>query len=235
MIDLDPSHVFRIQAPDRVVVLARGQRLGIGRDPRNELVVHDPTASRFHAALDWTRRGPPVVVDLRSANGTLLDGARVDGQAALEERCALTIGRLTLHIELRHPAIIPAAEPLMVPLAGERGPELDGVLPGPAALQALLLDLGQARRTGTLWLEHEGLHALSRITLALGQVVDARGPAGRGVEALRQTLVRPGAVRYMLRREVEPCEEPLALTARQAIALACDTRPEATRTLQRAG
>ncbi|MCO5172293.1 MAG: FHA domain-containing protein [Planctomycetes bacterium] len=227
------SDVFRIQAPDRVVVLARGQRLGIGRDPRNELVLHDPTVSRFHACLDWTRRGPPVVVDLRSANATLLDGVRVDGQAALEERCALTLGRMTLTVELRHPAIIPAPEPLMVPLAGERGPELDGVLPGPEHLHVLLLDLAQARRTGTLWLEHEGLHALSRLTLALGLVVDARGPAGRGVEALRQMLVRPGAVRYMLRREVEPCEEPLSLTARQAVALARDARPEATRPMPR--
>lgn len=233
----DPSDVFRIETPDRALTLARGQRLRIGRGPGNDLVIADATVSRQHARVEWPDdpegRRPPQVVDLDSVNGTFLDGSRVAGRATLEERCLLGLGNVVLQVTLSHPALIPSQGPLLCRLVGERGPELDGVLPGPAQLQALLLDLAQARRTGTLWLEHEGMHVLSRVTLALGTIVDARAVVGRGLPALRYLLLRPGATRYMLRIEVEPCERPLAISAREAIADAFLAAPGVTRPLRR--
>ncbi len=229
----ETSAVFRVESPDRAVMLWRGRVLRLGRGPDNELVLTEPTVSRHHARLEWPRRGPPEVVDLDSVNGTFLDGVRIDGRATLEERCLLGLGKATLQVTLSHPALIPAQGPLLCRLVGERGPELDGVVPGPAQLQALLLDLAQARRTGTLWLEHEGVNMLSRITLALGTIVDARSAFGRGLAALRHLLLRPGAVRYMLRVEVEPCEEPLSISVRQAIADAFHAQPGATRPMRR--
>lgn len=228
------STVFRIESPDRAVTLAWGQSLQIGRAPSNDLVLTDPTVSRHHARLEWTQRHGPEVVDLASANGTFVDGVAVTHRAPLEERCLLGVGNVTLQVMLSHPALIPSQGPLLCRLVGERGPELDGVLPGPSQLQALLLDLAQARRTGTLWLEHEGVNVLSRVTLALGTIVDARSAFGRGLTALRHILLRPGAVRYMLRVEVEPCEEPLSISAREAIADACQTgTPPVTRPMRR--
>lgn len=227
------STVYKIESPERSVVLARGQTLRLGSAPTNDLVLPDPTVSRFHARLEWTSGRTPQVIDLGSANGTFVDGVQIDGRARIEERCLLGLGNVTFQVTLSHPALIPTQGPLLCRLIGERGPELDGTLPGPSQLQALLLDLAQARRTGTLWLEHEGLNALSRLTFAMGTIVDARSAFGHGRLALRHLLLRPGAVRYMLRVEVEPCEEPLSISVREAIADALHARPEATRPMRR--
>lgn len=227
------STVFRIETPDRAVMIARGQTLQLGRAPGNDLVLADPTVSRYHARVEWTGRDGPRVVDLASANGTFVDGVAVAGSAPLEERCVLGLGNVMLQVTLSHPALIPSQGPLLCRLVGERGPELDGVVAGPSQLQALLLDLAQARRTGTLWLEHEGVNVLSRVTLALGTIVDARSAVGRGLPALRHLLLRPGAVRYMLRVEVEPCEIPLSISVREAIADAVHRTPEVTRPMRR--
>lgn len=50
-----------------------GERLVLGRDPRNEVVIDHPQVSRRHARI--TRRdGEWVIEDLESTNGTLLNG-----------------------------------------------------------------------------------------------------------------------------------------------------------------
>lgn len=214
--------VYQLETTDRVLFLRRGERLCIGRDARNDLVfADDETVSRRHARLDWSAFARPVVVDLGSANGTFLDGVRVLGRATLEERCALGIGKSLVVVELKHPALIPSdRSPLLCRLAGDRWPEVEGELAGPAALQGLLLELAAARRTATLWLEHAGAgarSALSRLTFAAGVVVSARGPTMQGADGLRELLLLPGAARFMVRAEVEPCEEPLTLQVSDAI------------------
>jgi ABC-type multidrug transport system ATPase subunit/pSer/pThr/pTyr-binding forkhead associated (FHA) protein/ABC-type multidrug transport system permease subunit len=78
---------FLLDAPTRVLgsgdaqprsstVAFHGDRLTLGRDPRNDLVLTDPSVSRFHAEL---RRelGEAIVRDLGSSNGTRLDGESV--------------------------------------------------------------------------------------------------------------------------------------------------------------
>jgi ABC-type multidrug transport system ATPase subunit len=53
-----------------------GERLSIGRDPANDVVLADPNVSRFHAEL--VRDGDAVeLIDLGSRNGTRLDGQPV--------------------------------------------------------------------------------------------------------------------------------------------------------------
>jgi DNA-binding NtrC family response regulator len=58
------------------IVTFDGERLGIGTAEGNELVLKDPSVSRFHCEL---ARGPDGVLlrDLDSTNGTFLDGYRV--------------------------------------------------------------------------------------------------------------------------------------------------------------
>lgn len=223
------ADVYQLEAADRVLLLRRGDRLCIGRDASNDLVLAgDETVSRRHARLDWTAFARPIVVDLGSANGTFLDGVRVLGRATLEERCALGVGNSLVMVELKHPALIPSdRSPLLCRLAGDRWPELEGDLAGPAALQGLLLELAAARRTATLWLEHD-VRRLSCVTLAAGVIVAARAPTTEGAEALRELLLLPGGARYMVRAEVEPCEEPLSLQVSDAII-------DATRESRRAG
>ena len=53
------------------------QRVGIGRSSENTVRIEDSEASRFHAAIQWQDAGF-TLTDLGSANGTLLNGVRVE-------------------------------------------------------------------------------------------------------------------------------------------------------------
>jgi phosphoserine phosphatase RsbU/P len=79
-----PSH------GDSVVELSR-LRTTIGRSARNDLCVEDPFASRLHAEL--RRRGDSFwISDLGSANGTMVNGARLTTPAQLHDRDLIRIG-----------------------------------------------------------------------------------------------------------------------------------------------
>ena len=63
----------------------------VGRSPENDLVIADPSVSRAHALL--TARGFRWhIEDLRSSNGVLVNGERVES-AALRDGDVITIGR----------------------------------------------------------------------------------------------------------------------------------------------
>ena len=65
--------------------------LYIGRAPDNGIVVNDPATSRRHARFEM--RGQDfLVVDLGSANGTLVDGVRVVEQV-LADGTVITMGQ----------------------------------------------------------------------------------------------------------------------------------------------
>jgi ABC transport system ATP-binding/permease protein len=67
-----------------------GDRLAIGRDPANDVVLADPNVSRFHAEV--IREGDVVeLVDLGSSNGTRLNGERTD-RGRLEPGADIGIG-----------------------------------------------------------------------------------------------------------------------------------------------
>jgi pSer/pThr/pTyr-binding forkhead associated (FHA) protein len=65
--------------------------LYVGRAPDNGIVVNDPATSRRHARFE--QRGQDfLVVDLGSANGTLVDGKRVVEQV-LASGAVITMGQ----------------------------------------------------------------------------------------------------------------------------------------------
>lgn len=53
------------------------ERLTIGREAQNQIVVDDPWVSRVHAAI-VAIGNDHIIEDLRSANGTLVNGARIE-------------------------------------------------------------------------------------------------------------------------------------------------------------
>ena len=55
---------------------SRQDNCSIGSHPLNDLVIEDPTVSRFHCEIRISPQGP-VVRDLGSRNGTILDGVQV--------------------------------------------------------------------------------------------------------------------------------------------------------------
>jgi hypothetical protein len=74
-----------------------GAPLTIGRATDNALVLHDSRVSRHHARLQ-ARRGTLVFTDLRSTNGSRVNGARV-AEVALGEGDRIEIGDTILVVE----------------------------------------------------------------------------------------------------------------------------------------
>jgi DNA-binding NtrC family response regulator len=87
-----------IEGPNRgKVVLARQERLAVGSAESNDLVLADPTVSRFHLELETGPHGIRIA-DLGSTNGTLLSGARLE-RAIIPSGATLKIGRSALRVE----------------------------------------------------------------------------------------------------------------------------------------
>jgi hypothetical protein len=84
-------------------VLLLGKLCTVGRAPGNDIQVNDQRASKRHAELRWDN-GRFMLVDLGSANGTLLNGEYVD-QQVLEHEDELVIGRTMLIFQA--PEVIP--------------------------------------------------------------------------------------------------------------------------------
>ncbi len=71
--------------------------LRIGRDPANDLVLNDLLVSRRHAEFHSGVAGADIV-DLGSANGTYVNGRRIQGRVALSEGDIVGIGRHQLRL-----------------------------------------------------------------------------------------------------------------------------------------
>jgi two-component system, NtrC family, response regulator GlrR len=74
-----------------------GDRCAIGSNPLNDLVIEDPTVSRFHCELLMEEEGPRLT-DLRSRNGTLVNGLRVR-DAYLRGGALIRLGQVTLRFD----------------------------------------------------------------------------------------------------------------------------------------
>lgn len=74
-----------------------GSALTIGRGSDNDLVIHDSRVSRHHARLQ-ARRGTLVFTDLRSTNGSRVNGVRV-AEVVLGEGDRIELGDTVLVVE----------------------------------------------------------------------------------------------------------------------------------------
>jgi transcriptional regulator with PAS, ATPase and Fis domain len=78
--------------------VSSGDHCSIGSEPSNDLVIEDPTVSRFHCEIRIDARGLRVR-DLESKNGTIVDGVQVV-EAFLHSGSVLTLGRTRIQLEL---------------------------------------------------------------------------------------------------------------------------------------
>jgi hypothetical protein len=74
-------------------------QLTIGRDPQNDVVLHDGNVSRRHALIK-SSDGRLQIRDEGSANGTFVNGHRLNGPAALRAGDVITIGSEQLVVDL---------------------------------------------------------------------------------------------------------------------------------------
>ncbi|MEW6028936.1 MAG: FHA domain-containing protein [Chloroflexota bacterium] len=80
------------QEVERDIVFGEKTLIQIGRDPSNDVVLPSPTVSRYHAQVE--RVGQRYrVEDLRSSNGTFVNGERVAGTVWLKPNDSIRIGQ----------------------------------------------------------------------------------------------------------------------------------------------
>ncbi|MFE2284311.1 FHA domain-containing protein [Streptomyces sp. NPDC059443] len=87
-----PALTGTFRRPTSVRPLAARTAVRIGRAPGNDLVIDDLVVSRRHAELRALADGTYEIADLASHNGTYLNGARIDGAAAIGEGDIVGIG-----------------------------------------------------------------------------------------------------------------------------------------------
>ncbi|MCC6191128.1 MAG: FHA domain-containing protein [Anaerolineales bacterium] len=97
---LDPGTMvtLRYSAPDSarqtaIVAVKFGERslLTLGRDPSNDIRLDTPQISRYHAQIE--RVGSRMRVrDLRSSNGTMVNGQRIEGEVWLKPNDQIRVG-----------------------------------------------------------------------------------------------------------------------------------------------
>lgn len=101
-IDVPPAATDR----EPTLVVLTGTRMGLvhtlsgptatlGRSPDCEISLEDDGVSRMHARI-VIRQGQPEIEDLRSTNGTYVDGMRVSTTVRLQDGSRIRIGGLTL-------------------------------------------------------------------------------------------------------------------------------------------
>jgi putative peptide zinc metalloprotease protein len=107
---------FDVVLPDGARVPLRGV-VTIGRSDGNDLRVDDRSVSRHHARVLAAVGVPPVIEDVGSTHGTLLDGRELAGRAELTDGSRIGVGDVELRVE-RHRNAADAGRTLVVPVGG---------------------------------------------------------------------------------------------------------------------
>jgi transcriptional regulator with GAF, ATPase, and Fis domain len=155
---LSLKFVFPREVAGLTVRLARG--LVFGRDPSSgtsAVCVPHPTVSRRHANVQEAF-GVPIVTDLGSSNGTLVDGVRIDKPTPVRVQSVVRFGD-TIAIVDEEAVAAPADEDTRIPGVGPRMARVRQVVARSAPETGAVLVLGETG-TGKEWLAAD-VHRLS--------------------------------------------------------------------------
>lgn len=110
------DHHGRVQFREKVDLAGRDAPLTLGRDLSADIVLDDPYVAPVHASLEVGPDGVPVITDLQSLNGIVVEGRRVHGARALPLPQGLVqIGRTRLRIRSSEQAVSPERSDVGVP------------------------------------------------------------------------------------------------------------------------
>jgi len=90
-----------ISAPDgkRGILELTKPVITVGRGNANDLVLNDPSVSRFHAVVKQSAQGAVVIADRGSTNGVMVNGARITAEVELHKGDRARIGAYELMFE----------------------------------------------------------------------------------------------------------------------------------------
>lgn len=80
------------QHVERDIVFGEKTLIQIGRDPGNDVVIPSPNVSRFHTQIEKVGQRYRVE-DLRSSNGTYVNGERIEGSVWLKPNDSIRVGQ----------------------------------------------------------------------------------------------------------------------------------------------
>ncbi|HXT70326.1 MAG TPA: FHA domain-containing protein [Vicinamibacterales bacterium] len=92
-----PGWILESTEPAIVLRLPEGAVKTLGRTARADFIVEAPLVSRLHCRVTASASDQLVVEDLKSTNGTLVNGTRVD-RAVLKTGDVLTVGRVEFRV-----------------------------------------------------------------------------------------------------------------------------------------
>jgi hypothetical protein len=170
----------------------RGSEVVIGRGPQCQITIDDPMLSRRHARIDLSG-ARPILEDLRSRNGTQLNGRPVLGRATLADGDRIRIGAQELvfltpeapKADFRTTSGLTHCVDCAVPYpsSSPRCPHCGAVPDGPAA-RTLPRD-----SVASGWTFHLLSQVVSR-AMEQGRLADAERMMSRGVAELDEQLRR---------------------------------------------
>ena len=100
---MNESWFLEVQHPDghtNVVPLEK-ELTRIGRAADNDVLINDLSISRWHASITLEPAGSPVLHDLKSANGVLLNGQRINEAAMLRPEDRIHLGQFRLVVRAK--------------------------------------------------------------------------------------------------------------------------------------
>ena len=106
----------------------------IGREADCDLRLEDPRVSRHHAQLEVLDDGRVVLRDLGSANGTIVDGARIEGGVWFDIPGTFRVGRTELRVDAGRDQATVALGPTMH-APGAPAQEGNAAVASPAAVE----------------------------------------------------------------------------------------------------
>jgi hypothetical protein len=92
-----PRVLARLTADGKVYEIAKPM-VTIGRDPKNDIVLEDPTVSGRHAEIMY-QQGQFGIRDVGSRNGTMVNGTKIE-KSRLESGARIEFGRMRLTFEI---------------------------------------------------------------------------------------------------------------------------------------
>lgn len=159
--------------------LAWDGTITVGRSAESGIVVLDPMVSSRHAALTRLGAGRYGVEDLRSTNGTFVDGNRVD-RCELQPGSVLSIGRVSWR----------ASTEGLIRVAEEQLPASGGVAPATLSVSGVSYSVPAAKQ------EHRAGAASRKVLLddvtfnvPPRTLVAVIGPSGAGKSTMLKTMV----------------------------------------------
>lgn len=82
----------------------------IGRNPDNDVCIHDPYVGRHHCQIVQYDNGTYAIVDMGSTNGTYVNGKRIYGEAQLQPYDSVSIGPNPLPWMNYFPPVVPQSK-----------------------------------------------------------------------------------------------------------------------------